>query len=55
MLAGFLALEKLGNPAEIAEAVKRLDVDTGKTLSRLRRVAAFASGVVGYMRDGLDR
>jgi hypothetical protein len=46
MLRAVAALEKLGNAGQVAEAVKRLDVDDKTlTLIRLRRVAAFATGV----------
>ena len=48
LLRAFVALEKLGNPGQVAEAVKRLDVDE-KTLRRLRRVAAFATGVANIV------
>ena len=49
MLGAFVALQKLGDVTQVAEAVMRLDVDE-KTLPRLRRVAAFANGVADIVK-----
>src|SRR5260370_28733564 len=48
----FLALEKCGDAAQVADAVVLLDVDE-ETLPRLRRVAAFVTGVVNNIN--IDR
>jgi ParB-like nuclease domain len=49
MLGAFVALEKLGNAAQIAEAVKRLDIHDENTLLRLRRVAVVATAVANIV------
>jgi hypothetical protein len=48
MLGVFVRLEKLGNAAQVAEAVKRTAV-ADDTLARLRRVAAFATSVANIV------
>lgn len=50
MLKAFAALEKLGNPGQLAEAVKRVEVDDKSlTMLRLRRVAVFAAAVANIV------
>jgi hypothetical protein len=51
MLGAFTALEKMGNPEQVAEAVLRLDA--GDPVPRLLRIAAFATGVVKIINSKL--
>ena len=51
MLGAFVSLQKLGSAAQVAEAVKRLDVND-LTLPRLRRVAVFATGIADIVGGG---
>jgi hypothetical protein len=49
MLQTFLALNRLGEPGDIAEAITRLDADADRTKDRLRQLVGFAGGMLRAM------